>query len=96
LGSLGFRALDVYRPVSKPGSDFHPMAFQDMTFSHGARLITGAAATDLNFNKEAGSLRLVSAEKKDELAAKAACWMDELMAELTLNVVELVRQTRGA
>jgi NADH:quinone reductase (non-electrogenic) len=31
---------------------FIQWAFQDLTFSRGARLITGTAATDFNFNKE--------------------------------------------
>src|SRR5208282_5890810 len=30
-------------------------AFQDLTFSRGARLITGQAATDFNFSKEMAS-----------------------------------------
>ena len=31
---------------------FIQWAIQDLTFSRGARLITGAAPTDLNFNEE--------------------------------------------
>jgi hypothetical protein len=31
---------------------FIQWAIQDLTFSRGARLITGDASTDLNFNKE--------------------------------------------
>jgi hypothetical protein len=35
---------------------FIQWAIQDLTFSRGARLITGAAATDFNFNNELASL----------------------------------------
>jgi hypothetical protein len=31
-------------------------AIQDLTFSRGARLITGTAATDFNFNNELASI----------------------------------------
>jgi len=34
---------------------FIQWAFQDLTFSRGARLITSAAATDFNFNKDVES-----------------------------------------
>lgn len=50
---------------------FIQWAFQDLTFSRGARLITGAAPTDFDFNKEVSSLKSTSAEIHDELAAKA-------------------------
>jgi hypothetical protein len=35
---------------------FIQWAIQDLTFSRGARLITGTAATDFNFNKELASV----------------------------------------
>ena len=31
---------------------FMPWAFQDLTFSRGARLVTGTAPTDFKFNKQ--------------------------------------------
>jgi hypothetical protein len=34
---------------------FIQWAIQDLTFNRGARLITGSAATDFNFNKEMAS-----------------------------------------
>ncbi len=40
---------------------FIQWAIQDLTFNRGARLITGAAPTDFNFNREVGS-RLSTAE----------------------------------
>jgi NADH:ubiquinone reductase (H+-translocating) len=36
---------------------FVKWAFQDLTFNRGARLITGVAPTDFNFNKEVSGLR---------------------------------------
>ena len=43
---------------------FMKWAIQDVTFSRGARLITGTAPTDFDFNREvAGRDRLVSAGK---------------------------------
>ena len=41
---------------------FIQWAIQDLTFSRGARLITGAAATDFNFNNELASLVKKSAD----------------------------------
>lgn len=35
---------------------FIQWAIQDLTFSRGARLITGTAATDFNFNEELASV----------------------------------------
>jgi hypothetical protein len=43
---------------------FIQWAIQDLTFSRGARLITGTAATDFNFNRELASV----AEKPAETA----------------------------
>ncbi|MGD1024820.1 MAG: NAD(P)/FAD-dependent oxidoreductase [Candidatus Sulfotelmatobacter sp.] len=43
-------------------------AFQDLTFSRGARLITGDAATDFNFNQEMASVEKRSSES-DRIAA---------------------------
>jgi NADH dehydrogenase len=40
---------------------FLQWAIQDLTFSRGARLITGTAATDFNFNKEVAVQRPVTA-----------------------------------
>jgi len=37
-------------------------AIQDLTFSRGARLITGTAATDFNFNRELASVATKSAD----------------------------------
>jgi NADH dehydrogenase len=46
---------------------FIQWAIQDLTFSRGARLITGTAATDFNFNRE------ITAElKADKVAARAS------------------------
>jgi hypothetical protein len=50
---------------------FIQWAIQDLTFSRGARLITGVAPTDFNFNHAvAGERRAVepTAEKKSEPA----------------------------
>jgi NADH dehydrogenase len=41
---------------------FIQWAIQDLTFSRGARLITGTAATDFNFNQELASVATKSAE----------------------------------
>ncbi|MGA8440078.1 MAG: NAD(P)/FAD-dependent oxidoreductase [Candidatus Sulfotelmatobacter sp.] len=43
-------------------------AFQDLTFSRGARLITGDAATDFNFNQEMAAVEKRSSEP-DRIAA---------------------------
>jgi NADH dehydrogenase len=43
-------------------------AFQDLTFSRGARLITGGAATDFNFNQEMAAVEKRSSET-DRIAA---------------------------
>jgi NADH dehydrogenase len=49
---------------------FIQWAIQDLTFSRGARLITGTAATDFNFNQE-----LASAATKPAGADKIAANM---------------------
>jgi NADH dehydrogenase len=41
---------------------FLQWAIQDLTFSRGARLITGTAATDFNFNQELASVATKSAD----------------------------------
>ena len=46
---------------------FIQWAIQDLTFSRGARLITGTAATDSNFNKELASVE--KSAEADEVAA---------------------------
>src|SRR4029077_432672 len=38
---------------------FFQWAIQDLTFSRGARLITGAAPTDFNFNTEVSRMRRI-------------------------------------
>ena len=43
-------------------------ALQDLTFSRGARLITGGAATDFNFNQEMAAVEKRSSEP-DRIAA---------------------------
>ncbi len=48
---------------------FIQWAIQDLTFSRGARLITGTAATDFNFNQELASVATNSADT-DKIAAK--------------------------
>jgi NADH:ubiquinone reductase (H+-translocating) len=52
---------------------FIQWAIQDLTFSRGARLITGAAPTDFNFNKEVAVNRSTP-EVKAETVAVAHCW----------------------
>jgi NADH dehydrogenase len=47
---------------------FIQWAIQDLTFSRGARLITGTAATDFNFNQELASVAAKSADT-DKIAA---------------------------
>jgi len=48
---------------------FIQWAIQDLTFSRGARLITGTAATDFNFNKEVADRRGTTEVKTAEVAA---------------------------
>jgi NADH dehydrogenase len=48
---------------------FIQWAIQDLTFSRGARLITGTAVTDFNFNKEVAGHRSTSEIKTSEVAA---------------------------
>lgn len=50
---------------------FFPWAVQDLTFSRGARLITGVAPTDFNFDEELSELR-TSPEIKAEPTATSA------------------------
>jgi len=47
---------------------FIQWAIQDLTFNRGARLITGAAPTDFNFNKEVASQRSTTEIKAPEVA----------------------------
>jgi len=48
---------------------FIQWAIQDLTFSRGARLITGTATTDFDFNREiAGEIRTVE-PKTDQVTA---------------------------
>jgi NADH:ubiquinone reductase (H+-translocating) len=47
---------------------FLKWAIQDVTFSRGARLITGLAPTDFNFNQEIGSDNRVSQTKAERVA----------------------------
>jgi hypothetical protein len=46
---------------------FLQWAIQDLTFSRGARLITGVAPTDFNFNQELSGIR-----KAPEVTSKPA------------------------
>lgn len=48
---------------------FVQWAFQDLTFSRGARLITGAAPTDFNFNKDVAVPRGAPEVQADEVGA---------------------------
>jgi NADH dehydrogenase len=48
---------------------FIQWAIQDLTFSRGARLITGAATTDFNFNKEVSQVRGVPEMKPEPVNA---------------------------
>jgi NADH dehydrogenase len=50
---------------------FIQWAIQDLTFSRGARLITGTATTDFNFNKEIAAQRSEPIAKKAELEETA-------------------------
>jgi hypothetical protein len=47
---------------------FFQWAIQDLTFSRGARLITGAAPSDFNFNEELSELRSVPEIKTEPTA----------------------------
>jgi NADH:quinone reductase (non-electrogenic) len=49
---------------------FIQWAIQDLTFSRGARLITGAASTDFDFNKEVASQEIPFTGIHDEASAK--------------------------
>lgn len=44
-------------------------AIQDLTFSHGSRLITGTATTDFDFNREVASEEGTAAVKTDSVIA---------------------------
>ena len=50
---------------------FFQWALQDLTFSRGARLITGAAPTDFNFNEELSELRTAPEIKAEPTATSA-------------------------
>ena len=50
---------------------FIQWAIQDLTFSRGARLITGAAPTDFNFNREVSQVRGVPEMKPEPVNAAA-------------------------
>ena len=50
---------------------FIQWAIQDLTFSRGARLITGAAPTDFNFNREVAQVRGVPEMKPEPVNAAA-------------------------
>jgi hypothetical protein len=47
---------------------FIQWAIQDLTFSRGARLITGVAPTDFNFNKEVTANRSAPKVKAETVA----------------------------
>ena len=65
-----FASVDAYTFQSRL-LVFFQWAFQDLTFSRGARLITGAAPTDFNFDEELSELR-TSPEIKAEPTATSA------------------------
>src|ERR1700733_11326662 len=48
---------------------FIQWAIQDLTFSRGARLITGSAPTDFNFNSEVSQVRRMSETKPEPVNA---------------------------
>ena len=50
---------------------FIQWAIQDLTFSRGARLITGDAPTDFNFNREVSQVRGVPEMKAEPVNAAA-------------------------
>jgi NADH dehydrogenase FAD-containing subunit len=50
---------------------FIPWAFQDLTFSRAAQLITGTSTTDFNFNKEIVSQRSSSLSIAEQVTSKA-------------------------
>jgi len=50
---------------------FIQWAFQDLTFSRGARLITGTSTTDFNFNKEIASQRSSFPSSAEQATSKA-------------------------
>jgi len=49
---------------------FFQWAIQDLTFSHGARLITGIAPTDFNFNQEVSELLTEAGLKPEPIGAQ--------------------------
>jgi uncharacterized protein YaeQ len=67
---VGVHPSDVHSAVQSRILVFIQWAFQDLTFSRGARLITGTTATDFNFNKELSSFVKKSAGS-DKVALKA-------------------------
>jgi NADH dehydrogenase len=50
---------------------FFQWAIQDLTFSRGARLITGTAPSDFNFNEELSELRTAPETKAEPTATSA-------------------------
>jgi NADH:ubiquinone reductase (H+-translocating) len=50
---------------------FFQWAIEDLTFSHGARLITGAAPSDFSFNEELSELRTASEMKGEPTGTSA-------------------------
>jgi hypothetical protein len=46
---------------------FIQWAIQDLTFNRGARLITGTATTDFDFNREIASEETSPAVRKDQV-----------------------------
>jgi NADH dehydrogenase len=49
---------------------FIQWAIQDLTFSRGARLITGKAPTDFNFNNEVSQMRRTPETKPEPVTAQ--------------------------
>jgi NADH:ubiquinone reductase (H+-translocating) len=50
---------------------FIQWAIQDLTFSRGARLITGSASSDFNFDKEISSQKIAAQSQTDDVTARA-------------------------
>lgn len=69
---------------------FIQWALQDLTFSRGARLITGSAATDFDFNQELAS------EASERAAGAAGCREDRAHAVDAHSPASLRRPESGA
>lgn len=60
-------SIAVQRAASEPHSGFTQWVIQDLTFNHGARLISWNAPTDFNLNQELAAI-VQKPSKADKIA----------------------------